>query len=1104
MKKTRKISKKGWAGIVAAALVVAIVLTGTLAWRNMTQKSTNELLKQKNPGGRMHDDFNGEENKDIYAENFTDKESGAPVYVRVRLLEYMETGEEAGLNRTVLDEDGKPVLNPDRKAKPLMEGAKITDTSTWHIHKHGAEDDPFHDYWRWEMGGETVYMPTFNKNKDSLSVDVNGTYVGKDKDFRSGEPFDDYKTYTAGKESDELPAYYDADDNDFDEYVEGTSPAPGAGGVKKDPDATDQNPKPNYEEKKEKHIAQSTLKGLGVISMEEWKAAEMPICNRWVYDADGWFYWPEPVQPQSATGLLLSKVTQADGATDSCYYAIELQGQFIDNLTESGLGTPVEYEKNEDGSNKVDDETGEPVVKNPATGFYVYGISDDAVDLLKNATKVKVDKAGKWYFPENEHHIFREITDDEGTLGTHLIWWGEDGLLGTDDDRADVIYIPEGVTSVEGNSHGNYFLPPRLGLEGYYSTTGPDNEFGTDDDSRLWILGDTEFPEGAMDTVVDAISVKAPEGMTEFTESETTMIEMEVGTTLANAFTAQVKLGEEDADNTAVTWSVAGVDGKKLAEHTAITPSGVLTVDENEKPRLLAVTATSKLDNRQKARYTVKVYGKVNVQITLPDGAEATQIQAGKSLELKATLCRAGEIATEQPASFTWSAAVVPAGRAVNTGAVDITDGVLTVGRGVTGAVTVTAQCDVGGVTKSGSFSLTVTSPEAITLALSGGGASIEPGDTTGVTYVATLSGPTGELADTGIDWQVGKSGNSGQSITAISGVTITNGKLVLPANYSFTNNGTTLWVKATAKDPTANASAATSIAVLPPNNITALARKDGKELKIKADGVAVPLTAKVMRDAAQYKGSQEVTWWVGNAAGGAIDGVTISTDGQVTVAAGVTATEFVVKATSKVKTDLVKQFTVPVDDGKLRIGDVEFLVLYEDAAKGRQLVITKDCVTIMAHSDSDARDFRWENSNVKAWMNDTWLDSVDGLRARVWKDPSTNNYATYYCKYTDTAGSFNDAVFLLSRADVMSNSTDPQDYTTGLPTVSLIPGGSTQLTAWKAAYDGDYTNWSLRTGNADQKYYYYFENGRNGTTLGTATSRCGIRPALWLKTSAS
>lgn len=80
------------------------------------------------------------------------------------------------------------------------EGAKINDKTTWTTRTPGSglADEAGNVYWAWDMdGGQTVYMPTFNKNKDSLKSDVNGTYDGtapNDKDTH----YDDYKTYTMG------------------------------------------------------------------------------------------------------------------------------------------------------------------------------------------------------------------------------------------------------------------------------------------------------------------------------------------------------------------------------------------------------------------------------------------------------------------------------------------------------------------------------------------------------------------------------------------------------------------------------------------------------------------------------------------------------------------------------------------------------------------------------------------------------------------------------------------------------------------------------------------------------------------------------------------
>ena len=78
--------KKQVSAVVAAVLVVAIALTGTYAWQSISQRARNEADGFVNPGGRLHDDFNGQ-NKDIYVENFTDPEDGSPIFARVRLYE---------------------------------------------------------------------------------------------------------------------------------------------------------------------------------------------------------------------------------------------------------------------------------------------------------------------------------------------------------------------------------------------------------------------------------------------------------------------------------------------------------------------------------------------------------------------------------------------------------------------------------------------------------------------------------------------------------------------------------------------------------------------------------------------------------------------------------------------------------------------------------------------------------------------------------------------------------------------------------------------------------------------------------------------------------
>ena len=307
--------------ITAVTAAAAILLTGTFAWQSISQKAINEAASTANPGGRLHDDFDGE-NKDIYVENF----GNDPIFARIRLDEYMETGKDAGVNKN----------DPNRDATPILEGTNINDVSTWTTHIPGETHDAFHDeYWTWSMGGSTVFMPTFNKNKDSLAADVNGTFAGPDNDPETDDDrYADYHAY-AGDETKEADAIYDNDNNNVDEGAEAV-----------DPD--------NITKVPETHTAKSTLNGT-VMTMAQWKADGAKPGDYWVYDTDGWAYWANPIAPGEATGLLLDKIELKQDLAD-WYYAINVEGQFA---TADDLGSQT------DGS-----------------GFFKDGMTDDALALL--------------------------------------------------------------------------------------------------------------------------------------------------------------------------------------------------------------------------------------------------------------------------------------------------------------------------------------------------------------------------------------------------------------------------------------------------------------------------------------------------------------------------------------------------------------------------------------------------------------------------------------------------------------------------------------------------------------------------------------------------
>ena len=391
---------------ISLVLIAAIMLTGTFAWQSISQNVVNEVgVKGLNVGGRLHDDFNGE-NKDIYVENFGNE----PILARVRLDEYMEIGAGAGLKA---DKEGK------NKAEPVVEGTDIDDVATWTTHVPVAENvsdcdtegRELHTYFDWEMGGSTIFMPTFNKNKDSLKSDVNGTFAGPDSDPSTKEDrFEDYQEYT-NQQQVTGDAVYDADDNTVDE---GDGSAEGV----------------NHKTIEETHTAKSTQTGT-VITMAKWKEDGSQPGKYWVYDTDGWAYWAEAIQPGEATGLLLNKISLKKGMADDWYYGINAVAQFA-----------------------TDDDLGD---QDESTGFYEDGLTDEAYELLMKAAGhektveiTTADNADK-VLPGNTLQFTAKITLGGRVFGPQEVDWSissaHDG--NTTIDTSGLLTVAAGETNAE-------------------------------------------------------------------------------------------------------------------------------------------------------------------------------------------------------------------------------------------------------------------------------------------------------------------------------------------------------------------------------------------------------------------------------------------------------------------------------------------------------------------------------------------------------------------------------------------------------------------------------------------------------------------------------
>lgn len=605
--------KKRLSGLTALTLSAAILLSGTFAWQSISQTATNKASGVANPGGRLHDYFDGQ-NKDVFVENFTDTDdNGVPIFARIRLDEYMEIGPDAGKKTDQADRNVTVIGKTD---------AKIDDSKTWITHKPGHlpggetgnTHTPMHEYWEWEMGGKGVYMPTFNMDKDNKDSDINGTYEGPDgvagENGGVDDRYKDYIKYEVGNTKEAVENY-----------------------------ANSQTSVGN-----QTHTAKETLDGT-VITMEEWLAKDEAdrIGPMWVYDNDGWAYWAQPIRPGTATGLLLNGIKPVRQPDQEWYYAINVIGQFA---------TAGDWGKKEDNSgffkdgitddalnllNKVADRLPQVVhmlvkngfkqyvavgdtlplevtadVKNPTgteTDTYVTWTCDQDVGtaLLGNKFTPIEDMVGKTYrmtatsvltpavttyvdvvvMPKEAaggngvvegaldkkkyinygDNTYKEVKEN-GSLGD----WrcaGKDMIIGNTDDRPDVFVVEKGQTT----QFGSKFLGPiRTGHGEYYLAMGADNMLGTADDIK--VVSNSTFPKDLTNILATNIEITIP-----------TQIQADNKVKPGYNYHFEYKVMNNGIESVIqdITWSIKNTDILEDPGNTKITQDGYLYIGGNEK-----------------------------------------------------------------------------------------------------------------------------------------------------------------------------------------------------------------------------------------------------------------------------------------------------------------------------------------------------------------------------------------------------------------------------------------------------------------------------------------------------------------------------------------
>lgn len=287
-KVTKRNRKKTIATV--AGLAALLLTTGTFAWTSISQQALNEKDGQTEAGGRVHDDYNKESgNKDIYAENYQTQN----VIVRIKLSEYME-------------DNGNPMVADTVK----------TDKSTWtpYTVPGSTNSEAYRKYVTWDLGGDKVFLPTFNDDVDDKSVDASGDAIDVLTTGQTAPGTGEHVDFTAGTEYDNTGAVV-------------TTPGTG-------------------------NVAKATLTQKNApMSMADWLS--LPAADQqgdfWVIDEDGWAYWANILAPGESTSLLLSQLNwnqTALGDLDDWYYGIDVLGEFATKsdvgkfATDSAYGAP--------------------------------------------------------------------------------------------------------------------------------------------------------------------------------------------------------------------------------------------------------------------------------------------------------------------------------------------------------------------------------------------------------------------------------------------------------------------------------------------------------------------------------------------------------------------------------------------------------------------------------------------------------------------------------------------------------------------------------------------------------------------------------------------
>ena len=616
----RQKRKRRNAAVTAVILAILLLLTGTFAWQSLMQSTMGEASGETGPAGaRLHDDFelfsdddaspnyklwkNGMTgNKDIYVENYESTEKGRDVFARVKMYEYMDIGPDAKAGPW----DSPGVPNTNYLAESLNPSADRDDPLTWDVWHLGATS-VFTTYWDYTNGGQKVYMPTFDMNRESDKSDIKGAA----SDYRVPGNTTLYDL-DAGLHSYWTVGSTELGDEEFwDDTIPGMDTNSG-----------------------ETHTAKNTETAT-VMTMAQWKAAGRNAGDFWVVDTDGWAYWANAIAPQTATGLLLSDIYLKIEPEEEWFYAIHTwmqaasAGDWGDPGEQTGFYAVPDEEPSQDALYLLNQAAGyEPKVISmsfdaPVTFAYINTPLTLQPKLVMQYTDDPQDKKVTWDIEPATGTFYNGLfTPSAGDAGKWFTVTATSVLTPSFSASIDVYVPAAGTTVVLSDVNGKLYqdmgqncyseimpngtVSPTVYCAGldeqpgtaanfgpvfdyngtYYYQLGPnryqgpgaDAKLGTGDDDILYCATPGDY--STLAPVTDQYVVQVSPSTAEIVKGDFL------------TFSAIVLLDSIAEDNDNVTWALVGShhSGTQLDVNTGgkIT----LTVDENESANSIILRAT--------------------------------------------------------------------------------------------------------------------------------------------------------------------------------------------------------------------------------------------------------------------------------------------------------------------------------------------------------------------------------------------------------------------------------------------------------------------------------------------------------------------------------